>query len=113
MEILGVIVAGVLIIGLLGKLLAPGDKDNIPLWLTVLCGVVGVVAASYSQPRSGSTRRTHRLDPLDHQHRRRSRRRDHRGHPNRTPDPTPRHGTAVNKARDIAADARRCHLLAT
>jgi len=46
MEILGVIVAGV-IIGLLGKLLAPGDKDNIPLWLTVVCGVVGVIAGYY------------------------------------------------------------------
>ena len=46
MEILGVIIAGI-IIGLLGKLLAPGDKDNIPLWLTVLCGVVGVVAGYY------------------------------------------------------------------
>lgn len=42
MEILGVIVAGV-IIGLLGKLVAPGDKDNIPIWLTVLCGIGGVV----------------------------------------------------------------------
>jgi uncharacterized membrane protein YeaQ/YmgE (transglycosylase-associated protein family) len=46
MEILGVIVAGI-IIGLLGKLLAPGDKDNIPLWLTVLCGVVAVIAGYY------------------------------------------------------------------
>ena len=46
MEILGVIVAGI-IIGLLGKLLAPRDKDNIPLWLTVLCGIVGVVAGYY------------------------------------------------------------------
>ena len=46
MEILGVIVAGI-IIGLLGKLLAPGDKDNIPLWLTVVCGVVGVIAGYY------------------------------------------------------------------
>ena len=45
-EILGVIVAGI-IIGLLGKLIAPGDRDNIPLWLTVLCGVVGVVAGYY------------------------------------------------------------------
>ena len=42
MEILGILVAG-LIIGLLGKLVAPGDKDNIPLWLTVLCGVGGVL----------------------------------------------------------------------
>ena len=37
-----VIVMGV-IIGLLGKFVAPGDRDNIPLWLTVLCGIAGVV----------------------------------------------------------------------
>lgn len=42
MEIVGLIVAG-LIIGLLGKLAAPGDKDNIPLWATLLCGVGGVL----------------------------------------------------------------------
>jgi uncharacterized membrane protein YeaQ/YmgE (transglycosylase-associated protein family) len=42
MEIIGVIVAGI-IIGLLGKLVAPGDKDNIPLWLTVVCGIGGVI----------------------------------------------------------------------
>ncbi|GAA1956449.1 transglycosylase [Nocardioides panacihumi] len=42
MEIIGVIIAGI-IIGLLGKFVAPGDKDNIPLWLTVLCGIGGVI----------------------------------------------------------------------
>ena len=42
MEIIGVIIAGV-IIGLLGKFLAPGDKDNIPIWLTVICGIAGVI----------------------------------------------------------------------
>ncbi len=42
MEIIGVIVAGI-IIGLLGKFVAPGDKDNIPLWLTILCGIGGVI----------------------------------------------------------------------
>ena len=42
MEIVGVIVAGV-IIGLLGKFIAPGDKDNIPIWLTILCGIGGVI----------------------------------------------------------------------
>ena len=42
MEIIGVIVAGI-IIGLLGKFVAPGDKDNIPIWLTILCGIGGVL----------------------------------------------------------------------
>jgi uncharacterized membrane protein YeaQ/YmgE (transglycosylase-associated protein family) len=42
MEILGVIIAGI-IIGLLGKFVAPGDKDNIPLWLTFVCGIGGVL----------------------------------------------------------------------
>lgn len=46
MEIIGVLVAGV-VIGLLGKLVAPGDKDNIPFWLTILCGVGGVVLGWY------------------------------------------------------------------
>ena len=42
MEIIGLIIAG-LIIGLLGKFVAPGAKDNTPLWLTLLCGVGGVL----------------------------------------------------------------------
>jgi uncharacterized membrane protein YeaQ/YmgE (transglycosylase-associated protein family) len=42
MEVIGVIIAGI-IIGLLGKFVAPGDKDNIPLWLTILCGIGGVI----------------------------------------------------------------------
>jgi uncharacterized membrane protein YeaQ/YmgE (transglycosylase-associated protein family) len=46
MEIIGVLVAGI-IIGLLGKLVAPGDKDNVPLWLTLVCGLVGVVIGWY------------------------------------------------------------------
>ncbi len=37
-----VIVMGI-IIGLLGKFVAPGNRDNIPLWLTVICGIVGVL----------------------------------------------------------------------
>ncbi len=41
-EIIGILIAG-LIIGLLGKLVAPGDKDNIPIWLTILCGIGGVL----------------------------------------------------------------------
>jgi len=46
MDVLGVIVAGI-IIGLLGKLVAPKDRDSIPLWLTVVCGVVGVLVGYY------------------------------------------------------------------
>ena len=46
MSVIGVLVAGV-IIGLLGKLVAPGDKDNTPLWLTILCGVGGVLVGWY------------------------------------------------------------------
>ena len=42
MEIIGVIVAGI-IIGLLGKFIAPGNRDNIPLWLTIICGIAGVL----------------------------------------------------------------------
>lgn len=46
MDVVGVIVAGI-IIGLLGKFVAPGDRDNIPLWLTVVCGVGGVLIGYY------------------------------------------------------------------
>ncbi len=46
MEIIGVIVAGI-IIGLLGKWVAPGTRDNIPLWLTIVCGVGGVLIGYY------------------------------------------------------------------
>jgi len=38
----GILVAGI-IIGLLGKLVAPRGRDDIPLWLTLLCGVGGVL----------------------------------------------------------------------
>ena len=46
MELITLLIAGV-IIGLLGKFLAPGDKDNIPIWLTVLCGIAGVLIGYY------------------------------------------------------------------
>jgi uncharacterized membrane protein YeaQ/YmgE (transglycosylase-associated protein family) len=46
MEIIGLLVAG-LIIGVLGKFAAPGAKDNTPLWLTVLCGIGGVLIGYY------------------------------------------------------------------
>ena len=49
MEIIGVIIAGI-IIGLLGKFVAPGDKDNIPIWLTILCGF-GFMAIKYVEDK--------------------------------------------------------------
>ena len=42
MEIIGVILAGI-VIGLLGKFVAPGNRDNIPIWLTIICCIAGVL----------------------------------------------------------------------
>ena len=47
MGLISVLFAGI-IIGLLGKLVAPGDKDNIPIWLTILCGIGGVLIGWYT-----------------------------------------------------------------
>src|SRR5690349_16407279 len=41
-----VTLVGGLVIGWLGKLVAPGDRDHIPPWLTVLCGVGGMLLGS-------------------------------------------------------------------
>ncbi|WP_020576402.1 GlsB/YeaQ/YmgE family stress response membrane protein [Actinopolymorpha alba] len=46
MEIIGIIIAGV-VIGLLGKWIAPKNRDKIPLWLTVICGIGGVLIGYY------------------------------------------------------------------
>ncbi|KAA1421359.1 hypothetical protein F0U44_03380 [Nocardioides humilatus] len=35
------------VIGLLGRAVAPGDRDKIPFWLTVGCGIVGMIVGSY------------------------------------------------------------------
>jgi uncharacterized membrane protein YeaQ/YmgE (transglycosylase-associated protein family) len=45
-DIIGVIIAGI-IIGLLGKFFAPGNRDNIPFWLTIVCGIGGVLIGYY------------------------------------------------------------------
>lgn len=42
MDIIVLLIIGA-IIGLLGKFVAPGDRDNIPIWLTVICGIGGVL----------------------------------------------------------------------
>jgi uncharacterized membrane protein YeaQ/YmgE (transglycosylase-associated protein family) len=61
MEIIGVIVAGI-IIGLLGKFVAPGDKDNIPIWLTILCGIGGVILGWLIYAAFGGTGNTSGVD---------------------------------------------------
>jgi uncharacterized membrane protein YeaQ/YmgE (transglycosylase-associated protein family) len=61
MEIIFVIVAGA-IIGLLGKLIAPGDKDNIPIWLTILCGIGGVILGWYVYSAFGGDGNTDGVD---------------------------------------------------
>ncbi|MFN8193640.1 MAG: hypothetical protein U0R80_05060 [Nocardioidaceae bacterium] len=35
------------IIGVLGKMVAPGDKDSIPFWLTIVCGIGGVLIGTW------------------------------------------------------------------
>lgn len=50
MDVLWLIITTVIggaIIGMLGKMVAPGDRDKIPFWLTVLCGIVGMLVGSY------------------------------------------------------------------
>ena len=44
--ILWTIIGGV-IIGLLGKFFAPGDRDKIPFWLTVICGILGILIGNF------------------------------------------------------------------
>ena len=44
LHIIGIIIGG-LIIGLIGKLIVRGRQD-IPLWLTIIAGIVGVVVGS-------------------------------------------------------------------
>jgi uncharacterized membrane protein YeaQ/YmgE (transglycosylase-associated protein family) len=40
-------IIGGLIIGLLGKWVAPSGRDRIPLWLTVLCGIGGILIGNF------------------------------------------------------------------
>ncbi|MEP9364277.1 hypothetical protein ABLE68_15020 [Nocardioides sp. CN2-186] len=35
------------VIGLLGKLVAPGDSDHVPLWLTIICGIAGGMIGNF------------------------------------------------------------------
>ena len=31
------------VVGVLGKFVAPGSRDNIPFWLTIICGIGGML----------------------------------------------------------------------
>jgi uncharacterized membrane protein YeaQ/YmgE (transglycosylase-associated protein family) len=42
-----VTLVGGTIIGLIGKAVAPGDRTKFPLWLTVVCGIVGMLVGSW------------------------------------------------------------------
>ena len=57
-----VLVIGGAIIGLLGKLVAPGDQDNIPFWLTVLCGIGGVLLGNWHLRRALQRQRPAGID---------------------------------------------------
>ena len=40
-EFIGLLIGG-LIIGFLGRVVAPSSKDKIPMWATLICGVAGI-----------------------------------------------------------------------
>ncbi|MDO7867440.1 GlsB/YeaQ/YmgE family stress response membrane protein [Nocardioides jiangxiensis] len=60
-SILGAIIGGA-IIGILGKLVAPGGRDNIPLWLTVICGIGGAFIGTYLYTAVGFKAETNGID---------------------------------------------------
>jgi len=60
-DIIVLIVIGA-IIGLLGKLVAPGDKDNIPIWLTIICGIGGVLLGYWIYSFFGGDANTNGVD---------------------------------------------------
>ena len=42
-----VTLVGGTVIGLIGKAVAPGDRTRFPLWLTIVCGIVGMFVGSW------------------------------------------------------------------
>ena len=41
------VLLGGTVLGLLAKWLGPGERAEIPLWLTILCGIGGMLAGNY------------------------------------------------------------------
>lgn len=60
-DIIILIIVGA-VIGLLGKLVAPGDKDNIPIWLTIICGIGGVLLGYWIYSLFGGSGQTDGVD---------------------------------------------------
>ncbi|MEI2820431.1 MAG: GlsB/YeaQ/YmgE family stress response membrane protein [Marmoricola sp.] len=54
------------VVGLLGKFVAPGGKDNIPLWLTIICGIAGMLIGDYLYTAVGGSANTSGVDWLRH-----------------------------------------------
>jgi uncharacterized membrane protein YeaQ/YmgE (transglycosylase-associated protein family) len=46
MSLIALLFLGI-VIGVLGKFIAPSGKDNIPAWLTVVCGIAGVLVGTW------------------------------------------------------------------
>lgn len=61
-----VTIIGGIIIGLLGKFVAPGDRDNIPLWLTIVCGIGGMLIGTFLYTALGGSKDTGGIDWLRH-----------------------------------------------
>ena len=45
-DILMALIGGT-VIGVLAKWVAPSGRDNLPLWLTIICGIGGVVIGTF------------------------------------------------------------------
>ncbi len=60
------LLVGGIIIGLLGKFVAPGDRDNIPLWLTIVCGIGGMLLGNVLYTALGGSCHTSGIDWLRH-----------------------------------------------
>lgn len=55
MAILGYLIGG-LIVGLLGKFVAPGGRDNVPIWMAAVCGIAAALIgyAAFGRGDDGS-----------------------------------------------------------
>ncbi len=40
-------ILGGIVIGALGKWLAPGNRDKVPFWLTIVCGIGGIFIGTW------------------------------------------------------------------